>query len=122
MLFLSGTKAQKTEKQRQRQKQGTKRKQKLKTTKKKERKEQERNRERETEKRGRPKKAKERQRETLKNKQNMPFLGGKQFLLRRIPKKELFSYQSFFSYFLVGVQNFPFFDHLAQNARTPKTL
>ena len=47
------------------------------TRRKEEKKEKMRDREREW-KRGRPKKAKEKQRETLKNKQNLPFLGGKQ--------------------------------------------
>ena len=37
----------------------------------------------------------------------------------KIPKTKLFSYQSIAS-FLVGVQNFLFFDNLAQKTRTQK--
>ena len=40
---------------------------------------------------------------------------------KKIPKKELFSYQSIFSSF-GGCPIFPFFDNLAQKARTQKTL
>ena len=80
----------------------------------------------------------EKERETLKTKQEMPFLGGKQCFSienkerKGTPKKtnkqktdkknkyELFSYQSNFSSFWVGVQNFPVFDNLAQKAHTLK--
>ena len=38
----------------------------------------------------------------------------------KIPKKELFSYQSKFSFFLTGYPKIAFFDTLAQKARTQK--
>ena len=38
----------------------------------------------------------------------------------RIPKKELFSYQSKFSFFLTGYPKIAFFDTLAQKTRTQK--
>ena len=38
----------------------------------------------------------------------------------KIPKKELFSYQSKFSFFWQGIQKLPFFDTLAQKTRTQK--
>ena len=41
---------------------------------------------------------------------------------QKILKNELFSYQWKFSSFLGGCPKFPFFDNLAQKARTQKTL
>ena len=38
----------------------------------------------------------------------------------KIQKKELFSYQSNFSFFWQGIQKLPFFDTLAQKTRTQK--
>ena len=40
----------------------------------------------------------------------------------KIPKKELFSYQSFFFFFLVGVQNFPFLTTWPKNAHPKNTI
>ena len=46
----------------------------------------------------------------------------KQEKKQKILKNELFSYQWKFSFFEGGCPKFPFFDNLAQKARTQKTL
>ena len=79
VVLFKKQKHRRKKKEKRDQKQETKRKQKRKTRRKEERKEKQRDRERESEKGGGEKRLGEKERETLRKKQEMPFLGGKLF-------------------------------------------